>query len=236
MRDADGDLHLATDLQGVGRRKFNVLAADAPVATPPLPPMSRGAQPDYDDEARKLWSSLGLDALGQGVPARHSYNALDAIYRDASTGGVVYVGNQTAASSRKVQQDHNITHVVNCTDNMPNYHEAAAGGPIYLRFNISYWFNAVDGTPASVLAFTAQVFDFVEAAVASGGAVLIHCLAGAHRAGTTGVLCLMRKTGLDRKAAVAAAKKLRPAIDPIGSFPELLKRYEEAKDPKAGRK
>ena len=38
--------------------------------------MSRGAQPDYDDEARKLWSSLGLDALGQGVPARHSYNAL----------------------------------------------------------------------------------------------------------------------------------------------------------------
>ena len=46
----------------------------------------------------------------------------------------------------------------------------------------------------------------------------------------------MRKTGLDRKAAVAAAKKLRPAIDPIGSFPELLKRYEEAKDPKAGRK
>ena len=86
---------------------------------------------------------------------------------------------------------------------------------------------------ASVLAFTAQVFDFVEAAVASGGAVLIHCLAGAHRAGTTGVLCLMRKTGLDRKAAVAAAKKLRPAIDPIGSFPELLKRYEEAKDPKA---
>ena len=111
--------------------------------------MSRGAQPDYDDEARKLWSSLGLDALGQGVPARHSYNALDAIYRDASTGGVVYVGNQTAASSRKVQQDHNITHVVNCTDNMPNYHEAAAGGPTYLRFNISYWFNAVDGTPAA---------------------------------------------------------------------------------------
>ena len=102
LRDADGDLHLATDLQRVGRRKFNVLAADAPVATPPLPPMSRGAQPDYDDEARKLWSSLGLDALGQGVPARHSYNALDAIYRDAATGGVVYVGNQTAASSRKV--------------------------------------------------------------------------------------------------------------------------------------
>ena len=53
--------------------------------------------------------------------------------------------------------------------------------------------------PASrqqVMAFVQQLFDFVEAALAAGSSVLIHCLAGAHRAGTTGCLLLMHKTGL----------------------------------------
>ena len=60
-RRSHGDRHLASDLQasGLGRRKFNVASLRPPLArghaaTPPLPPMSRGAQPDYDDEARKL--------------------------------------------------------------------------------------------------------------------------------------------------------------------------------------
>lgn len=53
--------------------------------------------------------------------------------------------------------------------------------------------------PASrqqVMAFVQQLFDFVEGALAAGSSVLIHCLAGAHRAGTTGCLLLMHKTGL----------------------------------------
>ena len=58
------------------------------------------------------------------------------------------------------------------------------------------------------------------------GSVLVHCLAGAHRAGTTGCILLMHKAGLSAMEAVATAKKLRPVIDPIGRFPELLRRYE----------
>ena len=46
------------------------------------------------------------------------------------------------------------------------------------------------------MAFVQQLFDFVEGALAAGSSVLIHCLAGAHRAGTTGCLLLMHKTGL----------------------------------------
>jgi hypothetical protein len=79
-----------------------------------------------------------------------------------------------------------------------------------------------------VLAFAQQLFDFVDAALASGGSVLIHCLAGAHRAGTTGVCCLMRHYGLSPADAIAMAQSLRPVINPIKHLPEFLRRYHLA--------
>ena len=54
----------------------------------------------------------------------------------------------------------------------------------------------------------------------------MHCLAGAHRAGTTGCLLLMHKEGLSAADAVKAAKQLRPVINPIGSLPTLLRVFE----------
>lgn len=42
-----------------------------------------------------------------------------------------------------------------------------------------------------LLAFVEPLFEFIEAAIARGDSILIHCLAGAHRAGTTGVACLV---------------------------------------------
>ena len=78
------------------------------------------------------------------------------------------------------------------------------------------------------MAFVQQLFDFVEAALAAGSSVLIHCLAGAHRAGTAGIACLMHLGALDAKSATATAKLARPAICPIGDFPALLKLLETA--------
>ena len=60
--------------------------------------------------------------------------------------------------------------------------------------------------------------------------MLVHCLAGAHRAGTTGILCLMRYADMNGAEAVAAAKRLRPVIDPIGRFPQLISMYGTIRD------
>ena len=73
------------------------------------------------------------------------------------------------------------------------------------------------------------MFEFIETAIASGKSVLVHCLAGAHRAGTTGCACLMHFAGLEPGAAIQTAKRLRPIIDPIGSLPELLLRLHKAR-------
>ena len=55
---------------------------------------------------------------------------------------------------------------------------------------------------------------------------MIHCLAGAHRAGTAAVAWLMYAEKLSVSEAIILAKSIREEIDPIGSFPELLQGLE----------
>lgn len=57
--------------------------------------------------------------------------------------------------------------------------------------------------------------------------MLVHCLAGAHRAGTAGVSCLMHLLKIRAPEATRMAKTLRPAINPIGDFPALLDLLEK---------
>jgi len=178
---------------------------------------------DFDEEARKLWARLNLEPSNaqQGV-----HHALDALWRHPVSGGTFYVGNQTAAKRLPLLQQHGITHVVNCTDSMPLYHENAKGSPItYLRFDVAD--HMMRGhRDSEAVALAQPMLDFVGAALADGKHVMAHCLAGAHRAGTTGIICLMHFAQLPRTDAIAAAKRLRPIIDPIGSFPELLMKLE----------
>ena len=186
----------------------------------------RGSSLDFDDEARKLFATLGLEPDGTrgGGGWGGMYNPMDPIFRRVDTGGKIFVGNQQAASNAAMLKREGVTHVVNCTDSMPLYHE---GSFTYYRFNISFWPSGANS--AQLLQFLQPMFEFVDAALAAKGSVLVHCLAGAHRAGTTGCLLLMKYGNLPHAEAVATAKKLRPVIDPIGRFPELLRRYDAAR-------
>eukprot|EP01052_Picozoa_sp_SAG31_P014021 SAG31_NODE_859_length_11432_cov_5.450631_1_plen_305_part_00 len=76
--------------------------------------------------------------------------------------------------------------------------------------------------------FFAPVFRWIDQATENGHSVLIHCLAGAHRAGTTAIAFLMHAHGLDSREATIAAKRCRPCIDPLGGFAGLLVRLDEA--------
>ena len=83
-------------------------------------PAGVNARRDYNAEGRRLVESLGLQVGG-------NYNAMDAIWKESSTGGKIYVGNETAARGpASTLAEHGITHVVNCTDDMANFCEGAA--------------------------------------------------------------------------------------------------------------
>ena len=82
-------------------------------------PAGVNARRDYNAEGRRLVEALGLQVGG-------NYNAMDAIWKESSTGGKIYVGNETAARGpASTLAEHGITHVVNCTDDMANFCEGA---------------------------------------------------------------------------------------------------------------
>ena len=98
------------------------------------------------------------------------------------------------------------------------------------------------------------MLQFIDMTISRGGSVLVHCLAGAHRAGTTGTICLLHFGGLSAKQAQAkfllglleaiimtssllqmTAKTLRPIIELIGDFPELLRLCDQLERDPDGR-
>ena len=57
---------------------------------------------------------------------------------------------------------------------------------------------------------------------------MVHCLAGAHRAGTTGVSYVMKAADLGFRQALKITQKRRPIVQPIGGFDELLGHLDAA--------
>eukprot|EP00968_Pinguiococcus_pyrenoidosus_P011683 scaffold964_cov261-Pinguiococcus_pyrenoidosus.AAC.9 len=100
----------------------------------------------------------------------------------------------------------------------------------YFRFPIATW--AISGakmdTREGVLAYFQPLWDWIDEKMEEQRSVLIHCLAGAHRAGTTGTAFLMYKENLPLEVAISTAKTLRPIINPFGRLTTLLDRYGKA--------
>lgn len=203
---------------------------------------SSGAKwkPDFDEEARKLFALLNLSPSGAADEESmrvHQYRNLDPVWRHPETGASVFIGNAAASSSREILRSCGITHVVNCTSDMKNVFEGKDPSITYFRFNIYRFMRELDlATHHGVLEFFQPVFDWVDEAVAGGNSVLIHCLAGAHRAGTTGVAYTMHAANLDSRTAIAAVQACRPIVDPISDLSNLLAQLDVAQRQAAARK
>jgi protein tyrosine phosphatase len=160
-----------------------------------------------------------FDRFAKTVKGRRK--SLDPIWQNPSTNATIYVGDKRAARKMEILQTHNISHVVNCTDNMRNFHKHSI---IYHRFDIGSLGKSSETTVSTVR----QMLEFVGTALICGQNVMVHCNAGAHRAGTTGVICLMHFANLGKKAAIARAKACRPVIDPTKKrLPEILHQVEK---------
>lgn len=185
------------------------------------------AEVDYADAGRKLLEAVNLGSCK--APPR--YSPCDPLWRHPQTGATLFVGNAQMAASRKALQSHNITRIVNCQDSDGKNHFEGDPDLEYLRFPIGLWRDAPrvrdggDGT----WKYWEPLFSFVTEGLCHGQNVFVHCLAGAHRAGTAGVGLLMILCGWGVQDAIVAAKKLRPAIEPLGGFPELLACLQKAR-------
>ena len=100
-----------------------------------------------------------------------------------------------------------------------------------MRFAVSgsYSYPGIN-TPEGVLKFFAPAHNFIDEHLDAGHNVMVHCLAGAHRAGTTGVSYLMKAGQMKYLQARQIAKARRPAVDPFAGLEELLYKLEAAYD------
>jgi protein-tyrosine phosphatase len=82
----------------------------------------------------------------------------------------LYLGNRESARDLARLREAGITHVVNCTDELPNYHD---GHLVYLALRLR------DPDPG-LCKHLARVCDFIDRA-RKGGRVLVHCFAAVSR-------------------------------------------------------
>ena len=155
---------------------------------------------DFDDEAYKLFKKLGIDINDTQGSA---YDDLNVIFVNPNTGHKVFCGNINAASNLSILKANGINHVVNCQDpSSQNFHENnQAANVTYFRFPIAHWHNSRSVRQGQAYDFFVPFFNFVDNATKTGN-VLIHCLAGAHRAGTSSVSYILYKTRTDVPSAI----------------------------------
>ena len=196
------------------------------VSTSPRTPMT--IDHDWDVEAKELLARLNIETTRKSKVEK--YRNADAVYRHPTTGAKLYIGNMNAARSEAYLMSEEIYHVVNCQDaTSRNYFE---NDPrfTYVRFPVAHW-SRMPGTetPDGVLDFFEKGCHlWIDDKLEQGRNVLIHCLAGAHRAGCTGVSYMMRVGKFDVATAIHLAKFQRPIVDPFGQLLDLLHRLEAA--------
>ena len=188
----------------------------------------RGNAAIISPEIRRLLVAVNFPP---DTPGGARWGNLDPVFRHPDSGACVFIGNTTAAKSKELLLEHGITRVVNCKDpDDPCWHENDAEFQ-YLRFPIAYHWRVLGGNsndPKKILSYFSTLFDWVDLQLAKGKSVLIHCLAGAHRAGTTGISYVMHAGGLNMTDAIKICQRQRPVVNPIGSFPDLLSRLNAA--------
>ena len=186
-------------------------------------PSPKARDEDWDAEAKKL-----LGRVNVSLQSRTAFNHLDCIYQHPTTQAKLFVGNQTAARNVQLLEAENIYRIVNCQElTSCNFFEGDARFE-YRRFPVSRWREAVNTDEDILNFFEEGCHAWIAQNLEAGRNVLVHCLAGAHRAGTTGVSFMMREGRFGADTAIRLAKSLRPVIDPFGSLLELLERLEKA--------
>lgn len=195
---------------------------------------------------RGLYSAM--DAVFGSVPSKGnsggdgSYHDVDVLWTHPESNGMLYVGNDRAAKNEAFLRDLKVTAIVNCTrpskhGQLNNYHKHT-GRFRYYDLPMAHWDEYCLETPNGVdlgtdkekfeacLRFLLPAMVFCLRSLKRGECVLVHCLAGAHRAGTMGILALMHFQGMAGSDAIKLAQKLRPIIEPISDFPKLISLFE----------
>lgn len=158
-----------------------------------------------------------------------AYHDMDVIYTDPATGAKLFCGNVRAAMSRETLRKFDVALVVNAQGPQSTNFFESDPSVRYLRIPVAFWrTNLLGASHEQVVAWFSPLFEQIDAALANGESVLIHCLAGAHRAATTSAAYLRHRIKLQPHEAQLYLRKRRPIVELLPGLYEVLLRLDDA--------
>lgn len=130
----------------------------------------------------------------------------------------LYIGTAADLNDRQGLKEAGVTHVLTVDSTKP---------PLPPDCDLcTKWLNVLDEATSDLLSYLDECYQFIEAAVDGGGAVLVHCQAGRSRSATVVTAFLMKKDHLTFTEAYDKLKKLKPNVQVNPGFEEQLCLYE----------
>lgn len=138
----------------------------------------------------------------------------------------IYLGSKVDAANREHLAHLKVTHILNCTEEVPNTFENATDGGSAITYKR---LNLCDEVTVRITDVFAEAFDFLDAVgkTPEGGRVLVHCAEGISRSATVVIAYLMRTYGLSLHAAYSHAKNQRKQVFPNLGFWKQLDALEK---------
>lgn len=175
----------------------------------------------YDHKGTKL--QVNLDDPGIKEVIKETYKLLPAAAIEVHPG--VFIGNVKAVKSLELLLSLGVTHVVNTAEGSG---EANVNLDLQLleENGISYLgCRCDDADRADIGRYFKETADFIDAALAGGGKVVVNCWGGRSRSSTITLAFLLQKTELTLEEAVRKVKAVR-AISPNVGFLTALVQLE----------
>mmetsp|Transcript_27218 Transcript_27218/g.65544 ORF Transcript_27218/g.65544 Transcript_27218/m.65544 type:complete len:267 (+) Transcript_27218:37-837(+) len=170
----------------------------------------------------------GASLIQRDEQCLDQFREVDAVWKHPGSRGILYVGTKRTAEDGAVLRQLGITRIVNCMGGCPNFF-AHQPHMEYRNFEVAEWIRAFSAKGhAGLLDLFMPLLNWVGMQLAQGRNVLIHCLAGAHRAGSTSVAFVMLAEGLDFQSGYRQVKQKRPVVHPISHLSTMLTHWEAA--------
>eukprot|EP00918_Siedleckia_nematoides_P052834 GHVU01115366.1.p1 GENE.GHVU01115366.1~~GHVU01115366.1.p1 ORF type:complete len:394 (-),score=12.61 GHVU01115366.1:1589-2770(-) len=139
----------------------------------------------------------------------------------AQTLPFLYLGNERDSSNRQRLEDAGITHILNCTAQLPcHFEDENFVG--YKRLPAS------DSGSQNLKQYFHDAFVFIDEVRKCGGKILVHCQAGVSRSATITIAYIMKNSNLSMVDAYRFVKSKRPIIAPNFNFMGQLLELEQS--------
>lgn len=125
----------------------------------------------------------------------------------------LFLGSVVEASDEDWLKEKFVSHVINCTKELPNYFPSEFN---YLKLNL------LDSSDQSLYHVFDRVYEYITRAIANGGTVFIHCHAGISRSSSMAIYYAMKSQGWSFRRSANYVKTLHPKTDPNPGFIQQL--------------